>query len=289
TAEGGDSTPVALQRKELSFLPRALVAIGSPVGCFLALRGVKLGANFTLPRGTRYYNLYHRSDPVRRLARVRSGYVAYRIEPLLSDLMDESSSASLPPPAYVPFAGDEGGERLHIKLRRKVWLRGLSRLPECSLHEGFIVQATVRIRVWSRWQVEGVKSAASAVQSWFGGSLGQTAAAIEGVIKGAPLSQTAAEAPSAEAEAVPHPAWALSDGDPPARNGGMESATIAQDSLRIFVIRRSHPNTSDSLKEKALTPPPGLQETELEVATEYVAALQAHTAYFENADVVQFL
>lgn len=54
------------------------------------------------------------------------------------------------------------------------------------------VVVAVGFKVWRRWQVEGVKSAASAVQSWFGGSLGQTAAAIEGVIKGAPLSQTAA-------------------------------------------------------------------------------------------------
>jgi len=32
-----------------------------------------------------------------------------------------------------------------------------------------------------------------------------------------------------------------------------------------------------------------LQETELEVANEYLSAFQAHTSYFDNADVVRFI
>ena len=158
------------------------------------------------PRCRRYYNVYHRSDPV-----------AYRIEPLLYDTVGDEASNGAPPPAYVPFAGDKGGERLHVKLRRKV---------------------------------EGVVHTASAVQHWFeqiGDSIGQTARSIEGAIKGSPAPFAAGVASTEEA---PGATWALSEG------------------ARIDWM---------------------LQETELEVANEYLSALQAHTQYFENADVVQFV
>ncbi|KAL1515463.1 hypothetical protein AB1Y20_002087 [Prymnesium parvum] len=201
-AAGGKASGAA--EEVLLCRPSACVALGSPVGCFLALRHGKLGASFSLPRCLHFYNVFHRSDPV-----------AYRLEPLLCDHM--AAHDGLPPPAYVPFAGDKGGERLHVKLRRKV---------------------------------EGVKIAASAVQQWLGDigdSLGQTAAAIEGAITGAPAN-IAAGPPSSEA--APAPSWAMSAGE------------------RVDWM---------------------LQETELEVANEYLSALQAHTAYFENADVVQFI
>jgi hypothetical protein len=72
---------------------------------FSALRGTPLGPSFTLPRCQRWFNVAHRSDPV-----------AYRLEPLLM----ESGAPAPAAPAYVPFAGDKYGERLHVKVRNKV-------------------------------------------------------------------------------------------------------------------------------------------------------------------------
>jgi pimeloyl-ACP methyl ester carboxylesterase len=79
----------------------ACVALGSPVGCFLALRGQRPGPDFVLPRCPRYFNLYHRSD-----------VVAYRLEPLLT--------AAAQPPAFVPFARGRDGQRLHVRLQQTI-------------------------------------------------------------------------------------------------------------------------------------------------------------------------
>merc|ERR1712190_320390 len=55
----------------LTFRPTAFYTLGSPVGIFLHCSGNVPGANFTLPNGTRYMNIFHPGDPV-----------AYRVEPL---------------------------------------------------------------------------------------------------------------------------------------------------------------------------------------------------------------
>ncbi|KAL1503569.1 hypothetical protein AB1Y20_012047 [Prymnesium parvum] len=52
--------------------PSAFFALGSPIGCFVSLRGAALGRSFELPHCPRVYNLFHPHDPV-----------AYRLEPLL--------------------------------------------------------------------------------------------------------------------------------------------------------------------------------------------------------------
>lgn len=89
----------------LHFRPEAFVGIGSPVGCFVALRGAPLGPAFRLGRTDRYFNVYHRND-----------VVAYRIEPLLV-----SPGAKAGHPAYVPFfGGGADGKRLHVKVKQTV-------------------------------------------------------------------------------------------------------------------------------------------------------------------------
>ena len=44
--------------------PAAFVALGSPLGCFLSLRGVRLGRSFGFHDCDRFYNLFHPNDPV---------------------------------------------------------------------------------------------------------------------------------------------------------------------------------------------------------------------------------
>ena len=92
--------------------------------------------------------------------------------------------------------------------------------------------------------------AASAVQHWFG-EIGDGIGQAAAAIEGAIKGSPAPlTAEVPSTEAARGPAWALSEGD-----------------------------RSDWM----------LQETEFEVANEYLSALQAHTAYFENPDVVQFI
>lgn len=49
----------------LCFEPTAFYAMGSPIGMFLAVRGIDyLGPNFSLPTCKRFYNIFHPYDPV---------------------------------------------------------------------------------------------------------------------------------------------------------------------------------------------------------------------------------
>jgi len=95
----GSSTDVESLRIEFS----ALIALGSPIGYFMAMRGAKLGPSFTLrPRCERLYNVFAKHDPV-----------AYRLEPLLAD--DEDDVAA-PAPAAAPSDSSLTPEAVRARL-----------------------------------------------------------------------------------------------------------------------------------------------------------------------------
>ena len=49
----------------LCFEPAAFYALGSPIGMFLAVRGIEsLGPSFSLPTCDRFFNIFHPYDPV---------------------------------------------------------------------------------------------------------------------------------------------------------------------------------------------------------------------------------
>jgi len=87
----------------LSFVPAGLFTLGSPIGMFLHCADDVPAPSFTLPGGTRYYNIFHPLDPV-----------AYRVEPLLVPELGQTS------PAMVPTSQFWGGVRPHHAINKLV-------------------------------------------------------------------------------------------------------------------------------------------------------------------------
>ncbi|CAN0182222.1 unnamed protein product [Pylaiella littoralis] len=84
----------------LSFCPEVLLACGSPVGAFLALRQSTLDRKrlFKFNTTKRFFNLFHLYDPV-----------AYRLEPLLDSRLRDLQ------PEDVPH---RGGDRIHVSVKK---------------------------------------------------------------------------------------------------------------------------------------------------------------------------
>eukprot|EP00966_Prymnesium_polylepis_P031199 725437-Prymnesium_polylepis.4 len=77
--------------------PSAFFAMGSPLGCFLSLRGATLGRSFVLEHCPRVYNVFHPHDPV-----------AYRLEPLLAETYGEGAEEG-----EESEEADQGGDARH--------------------------------------------------------------------------------------------------------------------------------------------------------------------------------
>ncbi|XP_029536698.1 phospholipase DDHD2-like isoform X1 [Oncorhynchus nerka] len=90
---------VSIVYPQLAFQPQAFFALGSPIGMFLTVRGLKrIDPKYSLPTCKSFYNIYHPFDPV-----------AYRIEPMVVfpdvDL----------PPILIPH--HKGRKRMHLELK----------------------------------------------------------------------------------------------------------------------------------------------------------------------------
>ncbi|GAV03438.1 hypothetical protein RvY_13861 [Ramazzottius varieornatus] len=98
---GGAGYP-SVRYPVLKFKPSGFFAIGSPVGMFLAVRGVtNIAEDYYLPTCPRVYNIFHPTDPV-----------AYRIEPLLIP------EACKVPPSMIDH--HKGRKRLHLEVQRNI-------------------------------------------------------------------------------------------------------------------------------------------------------------------------
>ncbi|CAB1100509.1 unnamed protein product [Ectocarpus sp. CCAP 1310/34] len=84
----------------LSFYPEVLLACGSPIGMFLALRQSTVNKKrlFKFHTTNRFFNLNHLYDPV-----------AYRLEPLLDKRLRDLQ------PLHVPH---RGGDRIHVSVKK---------------------------------------------------------------------------------------------------------------------------------------------------------------------------
>ncbi|CAM9706894.1 unnamed protein product [Ectocarpus sp. 13 AM-2016] len=84
----------------LSFYPEVLLACGSPIGMFLALRHSTINKKrlFKFNTTNRFFNLNHLHDPV-----------AYRLEPLLDKRLRDLE------PLHVPH---RGGDRIHVSVKK---------------------------------------------------------------------------------------------------------------------------------------------------------------------------
>merc|ERR1712013_456267 len=84
---------------KLDVQPSAFFALGSPIGMFMAVRGVEsLGEGFKLPACPTFLNIFHPYDPV-----------AYRIE----SLVDKKFSSLRP----VVIPHHMGRKRMHLELK----------------------------------------------------------------------------------------------------------------------------------------------------------------------------
>ncbi|KAG7476851.1 hypothetical protein MATL_G00087200 [Megalops atlanticus] len=119
---------VSVNYPQLCFQPQALFALGSPIGMFLTVRGLKrLDPCYSLPTCKSFYNIYHPFDPV-----------AYRIEPMIMAPGLEVE------PMLIPH--HKGRKRMHLELKegltrmstdligslRTAW-QSLSRIPVATL------------------------------------------------------------------------------------------------------------------------------------------------------------
>lgn len=90
---------VAVNYPQLDFCPQAFFALGSPIGMFLTVRGLKrIQPSYSLPTCKSFYNIYHPYDPV-----------AFRIEPLVYP-----PGVDLPP---VQMPHYKGRKRMHLELK----------------------------------------------------------------------------------------------------------------------------------------------------------------------------
>ncbi|XP_062410803.1 phospholipase DDHD2 [Sardina pilchardus] len=90
---------VSVNYPQLAFCPQAFFALGSPIGMFLTVRGLKrIEPRYSLPTCKSFYNVYHPYDPV-----------AYRIEPLVL-----AGGVELPP---VQIPHYKGRKRMHLELK----------------------------------------------------------------------------------------------------------------------------------------------------------------------------
>ncbi|KAL2099900.1 hypothetical protein ACEWY4_004294 [Coilia grayii] len=90
---------VSVNYPQLAFSPQAFFALGSPIGMFLTVRGLKrIEPSYSLPTCKSFYNIYHPYDPV-----------AFRIEPLVAP-----EGVELPP---VQMPHYKGRKRMHLELK----------------------------------------------------------------------------------------------------------------------------------------------------------------------------
>ena len=88
---------------QLMFNVSAFYALGSPIGMFMAVRGIDtLGPDFKLPTCPRFFNIFHPFDPV-----------AYRMEALVN----KEYGMSLKP---VTIPHHKGRKRMHLELKDTV-------------------------------------------------------------------------------------------------------------------------------------------------------------------------
>lgn len=90
---------VSIVYPQLAFQPQAFFALGSPIGMFLTVRGLKrIDPKYSLPTCKSFYNIFHPFDPV-----------ACRIEPMV--VFPEVDL----PPILIPH--HKGRKRMHLELK----------------------------------------------------------------------------------------------------------------------------------------------------------------------------
>ena len=235
----------------------ALVLLGSPVAFFVAVRGHRLGPTFSLrPSCARLFNVFARNDPV-----------AYRLEPLLSPMEEEGPSTE--------GAADGGGGHGWARARK-----ALDAQPRYVPHAG-AGKGGMRLHIKLRQDLQGVVQQAQQAQ---------LVASAAGKSVQMALSHPAESAKMAVSAAAESAKMAVTDSfNSMASLFGID--TLAEEAAAAG----THPTTSALDDNSGFAVNQGervdwmLQESTLDAALEYTAALQAHTSYFDSQDLAAFL
>ena len=235
----------------------ALVLLGSPVAFFVAVRGHRLGPTFSLrPSCARLFNVFARNDPV-----------AYRLEPLLSPMDEEGPSTE---------GAEDGGGGHGWALARKA----LDAQPRYVPHAG-AGKGGMRLHIKLRQDLQGVVQQAQQAQ---------LVASAAGKSVQMALSHPAESAKMAVSAAAESAKMAVTDSfNSMASLFGID--TLAEEAAAAG----THPTTSALDDNSGFAVNQGervdwmLQESTLDAALEYTAALQAHTSYFDSQDLAAFL
>lgn len=279
TGPSWSAAPVAIQ--QLAFDVDQLILAGSPLGCFLALRGVDpltrpLGSAAAaplmqchpdfgvtpdgLPAVRRLYHIYHPYDAV-----------AYRLEPLAY----QSSELGRHRLALVPLHGGGGSKRLHIAAQEL----GDS-VSSAASRLGSTIAGVMRLGSGRRRRRGGGGEGEGAATDAGDEEASPTAAAaVEGAPVPMELEGCEGEEGTAAASATASPAAPSS---PPGSLPGPPPPTfIARVAGGELPAEGGWPSSATGRLDFPL------QESSLE--SQYLAALSAHFTYWSSRDVAQFV
>ena len=256
----------------IPFVPEYSILLGSPMGMFLSLRNatqlfhpdtISEGSDptcissFTLPTN-HLYNIFHPSDPV-----------AYRIEPLLLHPTSLSSSniySSLPEPVYLTVPGED--VRLHVKAMQFTNVVRKS-LFSSSSHSHNSDHSKSRHK-----NTGGGNTATATISSWT--SLLESA--IANVSSSTqPLTNNGDDKNNENSTTdTKVPPTSTRDGSAATGNTNTATATDGTNYIRFPLGGRQNPRIDYCLQP-------------LIVDNEYISAVTAHSSYFTNTDIQDFL
>jgi len=253
----------------LAFRPQRLFIVGSPVALFCSLRsdGAGLSRSYRLPTCPEVYNVFHPYDPV-----------AYRIEPLY----DYTLQQSLSPVVLAHHSGNYIHYQVHM-LGKEID-DGINRIKDNLTWFSSTVTSTVN------QVVVNARRASSK------GEGSEVPPSVE-----APTPDTPSPFPI---DIIPiQPGEIITDSDDLVRGEGYDEHPAAAE---LLGLPPQQPSEKAAKTKSAAQFPPAMpvrvplpecmlngqqridhtvQETMLENSSTYIAAMSAHSSYFENKDV----
>jgi hypothetical protein len=255
----------------IPFVPEYSILLGSPMGMFLSLRNATQLfhpemvsdtsdgnstdiSSFTLPTN-HLYNIFHPSDPV-----------AYRIEPLLlrpASLCTSNMHSSLPEPVYLTVPGED--VRLHVKAMQftNVVRKSLFSTSSSLSDHG---KSRHKNSVGKNTSTTG-STTTNAISSW--------TSLLESAIANVSSTQPQSNNNKNSTETNPQQATSVSS----ASTGGEKTNATTSDNTNT--IRFPLGGVQNPRIDYCLQP--------LIVDNEYISAVTAHSSYFTNTDIQDFL
>ncbi|KAG5176298.1 DDHD domain-containing protein [Tribonema minus] len=273
----------------LDFAPSLFVGCGSPLGMYLTIRGDKKSPNFKLPTCDRYVNVFHPADPV-----------AFRVEPRFD------SRLALLEPAIVPH---QGGYRIHFQMKRlqndvTSNVRSTARWIHFQMKR-LQKDVTSNVRNTARWWTDAIARTLQTV-----GPAAQTSAASSAARALEAAAALPAELASAEQSQITQRLEELSvEASSGAAPLGGEGKLVVAAQQTVTTLSRVSDQTPEELEAeleavaRQLKVNQGarlkvnqgarvdyqLQDSPLQSANQYLAAISSHASYLFDEDFAGFV